>query len=229
MRLPRFSQLIADGLEPLLLYWLVFGQLLLLYRLLELSVASPTNALLLTGVPLLILLLNHAARHARSRCLHMSLLMVVLAHLGILLGAMLDFGPQGLLILAGLCGSLTDLSPQVLWSIVSTAPWTFAGMLVGSNLAMLFSNRMFAWDAQATTSNVIMYPVCNIGMLTGMLMMEVLVPATWFTSDPRIGVMIMLLLMLLGMGAGMLLSWWLLGRLSSLVSSQRLVSHGVTP
>jgi hypothetical protein len=134
MRLPRSNHLIADCLEPLLLYWLVFGQVFLLCRLLEVKLATPAMSVLITGVPLLIVLLNHAARRARSRCFQMSLLMVVFAHLGILLGAMLDFGPQGLLILAGLCGSLTSLSLEHLWSIVSTAPWTFASMLLGSNL-----------------------------------------------------------------------------------------------
>ena len=229
MRLPRSNHLIADCLEPLLLYWLVFAQVFLLCRLLEVKLATPAMSALITGVPLLIVLLNHAARRVRSRCFHMSLLMMVFAHLGILLGTMLDFGPQGLLILAGLCGSLTSLSLDNLWSIVSSAPWTFAGMLLGSNLGMLLSNRMFMWDAHSTLSDVILYPVCNIGMLAGMVVLEVLVPTTWFTTDPRLGVMVMLLIMLLGMSVGMLLSWWLVGRLAALVSPQRLISQGATP
>ena len=220
---------LIDALEPLLLYWLVFGQLLLLYHLLEVPVAAPLNALLLTGVPLLFLLLTHLARQLPSSCLHMSLLMLVLAHLGILLGVMLDFGQQGLLTLAGLCGSLSELSPQLLWSVITTAPWTFAGMVVGSNLGMWLSNRSLAVDIHGARPGMLMYPVCNIGMLAGMVLLEVLVPVGWFTSEPRSGVMVMLLLMLLGMGMGMLFGWWLLGRLSALLNGQGIISHGVTP
>ena len=224
---PR-SNIIVDGLEPLLLYWLVFGQVLLLYRLLELPLAAPLNALLLSSVPVLILLLAHLARQIRSSGLHMSLYMLVLAHLGILLGVMLDFGAQGLLTLAGLCGSLSELSPQLLWTLISTAPWTFAGMLLGSNLGMWLSNRSLTVDIHPRPG-VLMYLVCNIGMLAGMFLLEALVPVAWFTSEPRSGVMIMLLLMLLGMGLGMLLAWWLLGRLSTLLNGQRLISQEVTP
>ena len=229
MHLPRSSHFIADCLEPLLLYSLVLGQVFLLCRLLEIKLAIPAMSALIIGVPLLIVLLNHAALQARSRCFHMSLLMVVFAHIGILLGAMLDFGPTGLLVLASLCGTLTSLSLEHLWSIVSTAPWTFAGMLLGSNLGMLLSNRMFSRDSHSTLSDMIIYPVCNIGMLVGMVLLEVLVPTTWFTTDPRIGIMVMLLIMLLGMSVGMLLSWWLVGRIARLVSSQRVISQGVTP
>ena len=229
MHLPRSSHLITDCLEPLLLYWLVFGQMLLLFRLLEIKLATPAMSMVIASVPLLIVLLNHAARRVKSRCYHMSLLMAVFAHLGILLGAMLDFGPQGLLILAGMCGSLTSLSLEHLWAIVGSAPWTFAGMLLGSNLGMLLSNRVFVWESHSRLNNVILYPMCNIGMLAGMVLLEVLVPASWFTADPRLGVMVMLLIMLSGMSVGMLLSWGLVGRVAALVSQQRLISQGVTP
>ena len=67
MRLPRSNHLIADCLEPLLLYWLVFGQVFLLCRLLEVKLATPAMSVLITGVPLLIVILNYAARRARSR------------------------------------------------------------------------------------------------------------------------------------------------------------------
>ena len=227
MRWPRSSLIIA-GLEPLLLYWLMFGQILLLYRMLELPVAAPSYALLLSGVPVLILLLAHVARQTRTSGLHMSLFMLVLAHLGILLGVVLDFGEQGLLTLASLCGSLSELNPQRLWLLLSSAPWTFAGMMLGSNLGMWLSNRSLALDGHPGPG-VFTYAVCNIGMLAGMILLELMVPSNWFTSDPRLAVMIMLMLMLTGMGLGMLLAWWLLGRLAAVHNPQRLISRGVTP
>ncbi len=60
-------------------------------------------------------------------------------------------------------------------------------MLLGSNLGMLLSRRILTRDSDTALRDVVMYPVCNIGMLAGMVVMEMLVPATWFTTDPRTG------------------------------------------
>ena len=155
--------------------------------------------------------------------------MLVFAHLGILLGAMLDFGPRGLIILTSLCSSFSSLNPELLWSILRIAPWTFVGMLVGSNLGMLLSSRMLDSGRGSTVSNVFMYPVCNLGMLAGMLLTEMLIPVTSFAVDTPAAGVVMLLLMLLGMSIGMLLSWWILWSLSRLPASQRYISQGATP
>lgn len=228
MRLPLSNNIFADYIEPLLLYWLVFGQLFLLFRVLDIKMTVTSAGLLITGLPLLLLMIDYAARHTRSRCFHMSLLMVVFAHLGILAGSMMDFGPQGLLILAGLCGSISSLSPELIWFIISSAPWTFTGMLLGSNLGMVFSSRMFQWNSHTGMRDMVVYPVCNIGMLGGMLLMEFFMPLPAITADPHVVVINMLLLMLLGMIIGMLVSWWLVGRLYKLIVTLRFASPEVT-
>ncbi|MCW8957064.1 MAG: hypothetical protein OQL09_09280 [Gammaproteobacteria bacterium] len=229
MHLPHFNRFIASCPDALLLYVLVFAQLILLCQLLALKPITPVTVLFITGVPLLVALLYYAAARARSRSFHMSLLMVVFAHYGLLLGAMLDFGAQGLFILVGLCGSVSGLSAALLWELLSIAPWTVAGMLIGGNLGMLLSSCMSPWKPTSGMSNVIMYPVCNLGMLAGMVMMELQVPASVFATDAQTGVFLMLLLMLLSMSFGMLLSWWLVKGLSMLPVAQRIISHGVTP
>jgi hypothetical protein len=85
----------------------------------------------------------------------------------------------------------------------------FAGMLLGCNLGMLLSDWMLQGQRHAGVHDTVLYPVCNIGMMCGMLLMESFMPAQESFASPATATATMISLMLSGMSLGMLLSWWL--------------------
>jgi hypothetical protein len=166
---------------------------------------------LLIGLPALSILLAASARRFQSRCAHMAVFMVVLGHFGMLAGSMLDFGFLGPLNLTSWCGWTSGFGLEAVWLKLSSAPFSYAGMLFGSNLGMLLSEALSGADRRQGMTDWVRYPLCNLGMLAGMFFMEVFMPVA--EGGPTAATVTMILLMLFGMSVGMLLGWQLADQL----------------
>jgi hypothetical protein len=137
--------------------------------------------------------------------------MILLGQLGMLAGLALDFGPPGLLLLAGWCstlggGALDDLGRKLL-----LAPWGHAGMLLGCNLGMLLTGCSRALAQRRGMSAWLFLAWSNLGMLAGLLATE-LWPLPAVDSLQQLALLVVMQ-MLLAMGAGMGAVWWLSQRL----------------
>lgn len=217
----RFKTLARHDVVLTVLLGLITVQLLLLSQVLGVGLTKMSTGLLLVGLPLLMLALVYAARYANSRCAHMAIFMVIAGNLGMMLGSMWDSGQPGLLAMTALCSSVPGFDPGMIWTRISTAPWMFAGMLLGCNLGMLLSDWMLQEHRQAGVNVAVLYPVCNVGMLGGMLLVESFMPAQETFATPVAATATMISLMLSGMSLGMLLSWWLAECASRLVQYLR--------
>jgi hypothetical protein len=138
----------------------------------------------------------------------MSVCAIALGSIGILLGAQLDFGQFGLMTFAEWCRVPQPVGLDAIRAQVAAAPWTYLGMLGGCNLGMVLSMRFF--DQAAVTRAVFMlrFVGCNAGMILGMLLAEAMRPGSDAVVGDVSAVARMLLVMVLGMAAGMSGGWW---------------------
>lgn len=160
-------------------------------------------------MPVIALALAAWARSRGLHCLHMAVFAAVLGSVGMLVGALLDFGRFGLAALAAWCSALPPVGLDIIASRVAPAPWTYLGMLIGCNLGMALSSATLRPIAVPVATLMTRAVCCNAGMVLGMILTEALVPASFagFTGVPE--PLRMFVLMVLGMTAGMWGGWWI--------------------
>jgi len=139
------------------------------------------------------------------------LVMMLMGHLGMLLGAAMDFGAAGLLMLAGWCSTLSGVGLGNLWSKLGIAPWSHVGMLLGCNLGMLLSGCNTRLARRVGTPGWLFLSLSNLGMLLGLLLSEAWQPV--LSGGLQLLALVMVVQMLLAMAAGMAATWWLARRL----------------
>ncbi|MDJ0833701.1 MAG: hypothetical protein QNJ69_09290 [Gammaproteobacteria bacterium] len=146
------------------------------------------------------------------------LLLIILGYLGLLLGVQLDFGAPGLLILATWCSSYSDSGLVYLWGKLTIAPCSHLGMMLGCNLALLMHcQHKLNWQYIV---------LCNIGMLGGMLLVEIWQPV--FAQDTRMLAIVIIIQMMAAMLLGMAAIAWLMRRRASLRAVNLPILNGVT-
>ena len=82
-------------------------------------------------------------------------------------------------------------------------PWTYVGMFVGSNLAMLLIKELRPGASLGLVKSIYLYIICNFGMLAGMLVEEAIAIQLVINSNQFFAAGFMMGLMLLGMTLGM--------------------------
>lgn len=170
---------------------------------------SPTAApAALIVLPLLAVALARSARLAGSHCLHMAVFMAVGGGIGLLAGAGRDFGPLGLISLAGWCSVLPAFSIDGALARASIAPWSYAGMLIGCNLGMALSSTLFRPRQNAYRPLAVRYLFCNGWMVLGMLAAEAALPALSADVAAPPSAIAMVVVMFAGMIGGMWTGWW---------------------
>ncbi len=180
---------------------LVSFSLLLTLRSLALQLSPALIMLLGLLMPVSALSMQWIRTHNRHRA-RSWLLLMLLGYLGLLLGVQLDFGAPGLLILATWCSSNNDPGLVYLWGKLTIAPASHLGMLLGCNLALLLQSRhKFNWRYIV---------ICNIGMLGGMLLVEVWQPV--FAQDTRMLAIVIVVQMVTAMLLGMAAIGWFMQR-----------------
>lgn len=156
-------------------------------------------------------MLQRVARWSGFGYVKTLLLMTMLGHLGMLLGVALDFGDAGLVMLAGWCSTRSGAGLGDLWSKLGIAPWGHVGMLIGCNLGMLLSGCGNSPPVRRGMPAWLFLTVCNLGMLLGLLVLELWQPAV--SGDLRQLALIIVVQMLLAMAVGMAGTWWLTQRI----------------
>lgn len=160
-------------------------------------------------------------RRTGKRWAHMLVYMLLFGNLGMIAGAWLDFGSDGLVALTHWCHMHPGLAPADILAKLRGAPWSYGLMLLGCNLGMLLSDRLWRthevsrmvqraalvhWRQHALAIRC--YAACNAGMLVGMLLAEGGMPGGHHHHVETGAVLAMVMVMAFGMTAGMLLGWW---------------------
>jgi len=145
--------------------------------------------------------------------------MLLMGHIGMLLGAALDFGTAGLVMLAGWCSSLSGAGLGNLWFKLGVAPWSHAGMFLGCNLGMLLSGCLNGPALRHGLPVWLFLSLSNLGMLLGLLAVEVWQPVS--SGSLQMLALMMVAQMLSAMALGMLGAWWLAPRLAQLIPIRR--------
>lgn len=128
-----------------------------------------------------------------------------LGHLGFMLGLSLDFGAAGLLLLATWCSSQDLAGWRDGVQMVSLAPLSHVGMLIGCNLGMRLAGCERFFSGGIGSQPGLVFIACNLGMIMGMLLASGLWPVDNGVSLSTIGVL-KAAQMTLGMLSGMLVA-----------------------
>jgi len=203
---------IRHDMDSLILLAASLALAILLVESAGLDPALRTALTWIAAMPMVAVALGTIARNRNMRCLHMAVCAAVLGGIGMLAGAWLDFGRFGLAALADWCSALPPLSLDTFASRFAPAPWTFLGMLVGCNLGMAVSSTTLGRIATPRSALMARVAFCNAGMVAGMVLAEAMLPASLsgFTGIPA--PLRVLIVMVLGMTAGMLGGWWIAER-----------------
>ncbi len=197
--------------------WVLAGLLTtaLFFTLQAMAIRATVPALLILPLFYFVCLLGlrHLAAWRHLTYLQVILVTAVFGHLGLLAGVSQDLGPAGLVILASWCSSRADYGFSELWAMWHVAPWAHLGMLLGCNLGMWLSGCVDRSALRHGVSNPRFVLLCNVGMLTGMLLVPLCLPA-FAVSGMASAVLVLTMLMLFGMTAGMLGAWWVAERLA---------------
>ena len=160
----------------------------------------------LGGIPVALLfslLLRRGSAHRHTR---MAIVMLAVGGFGMMLGCGADLGRTGLLGLLSMCRSM-PLSllpdPGQVWQKIQLTPWTYVGMFVGGNLGMLLIKELRPGARLGLLKALYLYAVCNLGMLAGMLVGEVIAIRLATDINQVLAAGLMMGLMLLGMTLGM--------------------------
>jgi hypothetical protein len=214
MRSDRFYQ---HRLELALVLAFALMQLPLIAAGLGLAATHPTLLGLGTAASVGIALAVVSVSHNGQRLAHMVLCMLLFGNLGMLVGTWLDFGQGFLIGLTHWCHMHPGLDPSTIVAKLTGAPWSYGLMLAGCNLGMLLSDlvwhRRALQDAVPTRrrtgiqlGSLRCYLGCNLGMLSGMLLAEGLLPGGHHHHHIEVGgVLTMAALMGAGMTFGMLI------------------------
>ena len=208
----------SERVEPLASRpWVLAGLLTsaVFFTLQAMAIRATLPALLILPLVYLACLLS---LHRLVAWRHLAYLQVILVtavfgHLGLLVGVSQDLGPAGLVILASWCSSRADYGLSELWAMWHVAPWTHLGMLLGCNIGMWLSGCVDQPALRHGMSNRRFALLCNVGMLTGMLLVPLCLPA-FAVSGMSSAVLVLTLAMLCGMSVGMLSAWWVAERLA---------------
>ncbi len=198
-----------DGVWGLAL--LVTATLFLTSQALAIGFSERLLLALLITLALSVWVLQLLAGWRGIRYLKALLIMLLLGLLGMLSGALLDFGAAGLVMLTAWCSTLGGSGLGSLWSKLGIAPWSYAGMWIGCNLGMLLSACHGRPATQWGMSPWQFRSLSNLGMLLGLLAMEAWQPVV--SGSLQNLAALMLVQMLLSMVAGMALVWWLAAQL----------------
>jgi len=161
----------------------------------------------IAALPLLAVGLTALARDRQLHCLHTAVFASVLGSVGMLAGALLDFGWLGLAALADWCTALRRAGLDGFTSRVAPAPWTHLGMLAGCNLGMVLSAATRSPIDAGGPAPFTRVVCCNAGMIVGMIAAEALLPAPAADVAVMPAPLRMFVVMLLGMTAGMWGGW----------------------
>ena len=160
----------------------------------------------LFGMPVALLfksILNQGSTHNYTQ---MAIVMFSVGGFGMMLGCSADLGHTGLLGLLSMCRSV-PLSllpdPGQVWQKMQLTPWTYVGMFVGSNLAMLLIKELRPGASLGLVKSIYLYIICNFGMLAGLLVEEAIAIQLVINSNQFFAAGFMMGLMLLGMTLGM--------------------------
>jgi len=208
--MPWMQADMARAYEPWVLSLLLGGGFVLTALSVGGSWSWVLPAGLALGVPVLALLLRRAQRWDGYQGLYRLMMMLLLGHLGMLLGAAVDFGPLGLLLLASWCSTVDGAGPVALWSKFGIAPWSHLGMLLGCNLGMVLSLCNGGLGQGRRLPAYLL--LSNLGMLLGLMLSDVW--ATPASADMQLLAVVLSLEMLLAMALGMLGVWKLAEYLS---------------
>lgn len=185
---------------------MIMMQVILACYLLALDLQTALLITAVFGLPVTLLcalLLRKEQGHHHTK---MTIVMLAVSGLGMMLGCNADLGRTGLLSLLSMCQStpLTLLSgPGTVWQKIQLTPWTYIGMFIGGNLAMLSVKELRPGADLSLQKTFYLYTICNLGMLIGMLGGEAM--ATQIVNDINqfIAAALMIALMLTGMSLGM--------------------------
>lgn len=191
---------------------LVVLQVLLFSHLMSLNIVLALAVALLLSIPVIMACRSLFNFRSRLRYTKMGAVMFAGGGVGMLLGCAADFGQLGLYGLLSLCQSnpvsFSVFGLEGYWEKMRLTPWTYIGMFVGGNLAMMLLEGRHVEDSPARWRNFLAYLVCNVGMLSGMVLAEFLGAGVTALSNEFLAAGLMVLLMLLGMVAGMILLLW---------------------
>lgn len=197
-----------DAARLVIVSTLVVVQVVLFSYLMSVNLST---ALLLAGMcSLLILLIGYLLFNAQGgmRYGKMAAVMFAGGGVGMLLGCTADLGQLGLYGLLSLCQakpvSLSLPGLEMYWQKMQLTPWTYIGMFLGGNLGMFLLEDRRGPAPRSRRMLTVNYLICNLGMLLGMLLAEVLNTEVVALSNQLLAAGLMFLLMLMGMVLGML-------------------------
>jgi hypothetical protein len=144
--------------------------------------------------------------------------MLLMGHIGMLLGATLDFGVAGLAMLAGWCSTLSGAGLGDLWFKLGIAPWSHACMFLGCNLGMLLSGCLNGPALRRGLPIWLFLSLSNLGMLLGLFAVEGWQPVS--SGSLQVLALMMVAQMLTAMTLGMLVAWWLAPRLHQFIPNR---------
>lgn len=185
---------------------LIMAQAIMGCYLLAFDHASIALFTVLCGVPIAWLFVFIFQRGSTHYHIQMAIVMFSVGGFGMILGCSLDMGRYSLLSLMSMCRSIPlplFPSPDLVWQKMQLTPWTYIGMFVGSNLGMLLIQELRPQANRGRLKMLVIYAVCNVGMLMGMLIGEALAVRFAADMDQYIAAVVMLASMSLGMTLGM--------------------------
>jgi hypothetical protein len=141
---------------------------------------------------------------ARNHCLRMSVMMLAAGGFGMLAGCIADLGQVGLFGMLALCRGAAPswFDPRQWWTVMTLTPWAYFGMLAGGTAGMAWLDAAEVRRV-SILRRVALYGFCDLGMVTGMLLVEHWVARLSADVAPTVGGVLMVASMLVGMGAGM--------------------------
>lgn len=154
------------------------------------------------------------------------LITVLLGYLGLLLGLARDLGAAGLLVLGSWCSSRTESGLGEVWAMLRVAPLAHAGMFLGCSVGMWLTACRSPGTRRYRGSRWLYLLLCNTGMASGMVAMQLWQLPFPVTSPPS-AALSMIGQMLLGMTAGMIAAWWLVDRMWSFCVTEFAAVGGV--
>lgn len=156
----------------------------------------------------------------RMRYAKMGAAMFAGGGIGMLLGCAADFGQLGLYGFLSLCQSnplsFSFSGIALYWGKMQLTPWIYIGMFVGGNLGMLLLEERRTEGSPGRGHSFLAYLICNLGMLFGMVLAELLGAGVAALSNEFLAAGLMVLVMLLSMVAGMVLLLWATVRVTRL-------------
>ncbi|MBD3610803.1 MAG: hypothetical protein HUJ30_09665 [Gammaproteobacteria bacterium] len=187
---------------------LLFGQVILVAYLLAMSAQNMVLFMVFSIIPIWLLCHLVSKRPVSEPYSEMGLVMFAAGGFGMLLGSLFDIGQLGPYALLSYCrdNSLSTIffDSNKIVQFFSLMPWSFIGMILTGNLAMLLFDSMGMHRHMTFRQYIYIYLVCNIGMLMGMLVGEAAASMIDMSINGTVAAAMMLLLMIIGMTLGML-------------------------